>query len=140
MSIAFGLNRSQRREAERRLSEENAKWPTALKEWPRDQWPTSTPNVLKVLRSRDFLVQVFPAPAPAIVRLSVLRAGIDSRGGWLQDIAWDDLQRLKSEAGYSDFDAVEVFPPDRDVVNVANIRHLWILEPGNLSFAWRATP
>jgi hypothetical protein len=32
-----------------------------------------------------------------------------------------------------------VFPPDTDVVNVANMRHLWILAPGTLAFAWRAS-
>ena len=137
MNTLSSLNRSQRREAERYIAEENAKWPTTLKEWPRDQWPVSLPAVVKVLRSRDFLVQVYPAPAPAIARLSILRAGIDNGGGWLQDIGWEAIQRLKAEAGYGEYDAVEVFPPDRDVVNVANIRHLWILEPGSLSFAWR---
>jgi len=74
---------------------------------------------------------------PAIVRLSVLRTSLDTAGGWQQDITWEELQRLKREAGYGDHDAVEVFPPDADVVNVANIRHLWILEPGHLPFAWR---
>jgi hypothetical protein len=46
------------------------------------------------------------------------------------------LQRLKAECGYADRDAVEVYPRERDVVNVANLRHLWVMrEP--LAFAWR---
>lgn len=43
---------------------------------------------------------------------------------------------IKRQLGYGDFDAVEVYPKDNDVVNVANIRHLFILnEP--LPFIWR---
>jgi hypothetical protein len=33
-------------------------------------------------------------------------------------------------------DAVEVYPPAGDVVNVANMRHLWVLRD-RLPFAWR---
>lgn len=118
--------------------QENAKWPAQLKEWPREEWPNhGAPGVLRVFRSRHFLVQEFAAVAPAIVRLSVNRAAITADGGWRQDITWEELQRLKREAGYGDFDAVEVFPPDTDVVNVANMRHLWILPADTLAFAWR---
>ena len=47
-----------------------------------------------------------------------------------------DLQRLKAECGYGGHDAVEVFPHALDVINVANMRHLWVMgEP--LTFAWR---
>lgn len=133
--------RAERRAAAAYLRQENAKWPEALKEWPRAEWPDAYRNgstITRVMRSRGFLVQVYEAPRPAIVRLSVLRTGLDTAGGWQQDITWEDLQRLKREAGYGKHDAVEVFPPDADVVNVANIRHLWILEPGCLPFAWRA--
>lgn len=139
MSALIGnMNRTQRRAAKRYLAEENARWPVALKEWPRSDWPNPTLPMLKVFRSRGFLVQVHPAPAPAIVRLSVLRSDLDRDGGWTADIAWEDLQRLKCEAGYGGHDAVEIYPPERDVVNVANIRHLWVLAGGSLPFAWRA--
>ena len=137
MSPLPPLSRTQRRFAQRHITRESAKWPLELKEVEPDQWPCTTRDMLKVWRSRDFLVQVFLAPAPAVVRLSILRAGLDKGGGWLQDIPWEDLQRLKREAGYGDHEAVEVFPPDRDVVNVANIRHLWVLNPGSLAFVWR---
>jgi hypothetical protein len=138
ISALSNLNRYQRREVMRYLKEESAKWPVALKELPREQWPNPLAKILRVLRSRDYLVQVYAAAEPAIVRLSVNRTGIDQGSGWLQDISWEDLQRLKREAGYANHDAVEVFPPDCDVVNVANMRHLWVLPPGNLPFAWRS--
>ena len=137
MSALSHLSRSERRAAQNALQRENARWPSSLKEWPREDWPVPHPEILRVWRSRGFLVQEHAAPSPAIVRLSILRAGLDSGGGWQQDIQWTELQRLKAEAGYSGFDAVEVFPRESDVVNIANIRHLWIVPAEHLPFAWR---
>lgn len=72
------------------------------------------------------------------MRMSVNRTALTKDGNWDADIGWEELQRLKAEAGYGNMDAVEIYPSDKDVVNVANMRHLWILsEP--LAFAWRAT-
>jgi hypothetical protein len=48
-------------------------------------------------------------------------------GRWLDGITWDELQHLKMLAGYGDRVAVEIYPPDSEVVNIANIRHLWLL-------------
>jgi hypothetical protein len=119
----------------RELARENARQPATLQEVPREQWPNQTGGQIRVLRSRDFLVQVFPEPPPVHVRLSINRTSLQGQR-WQDGITWDELQRLKHEAGYGDCDAVEVFPADRDVVNVANMRHLWVMaEP--VSFAWR---
>jgi len=46
------------------------------------------------------------------------------------------LQEIKSAVGYGDRDAVEIFPAQKDLVNVANMRHLWIV-PESIPFAWR---
>ncbi len=51
-------------------------------------------------------------------------------------LVWDELQRIKSECGYGNTDAIEIYPADDDVVNVANMRHLWILD-SRIPFAWR---
>lgn len=127
------ITRAQRRQLER----ENQKWPMSLQEIPRDQWP-QTPTAdtrLRVLRGRDFMVQVFEAEAPAIVRLSVNRTTL-AGNRWDENITWDQLQWIKAQCGYPERDAVEVYPPTWDIVNVANMRHLWVLE-GYLPFAWR---
>lgn len=125
------------------LTAENKKWPAALKPVHPDDWPKQRLDARQVMialyRSRDFVCQVYAERAhPAIVaRLSIHRTMIDDDGGWVQGIAWDDLQRLKREAGYGALDAVEVYPEDSKVVNVANMRHLWVMnEP--LSFKWGA--
>ncbi len=137
MSALSHLSRADRRAAERHMQRENQKWPDALKEWSRDEWPAPNERVSRVWRSRGFLVQGYKEAAPVILRLSIVRAGLDQHGGWQQDITWEELHRLKSEAGFGDYEAVEVFPRDADVVNVANIRHLWILPGGFLPFVWR---
>jgi len=129
-------NRAERRMAARYLARENAKMPKFLVVIPPAEWPQAgLPGLKEVWRSQDYLVQVFTEPAPCIARLSV---NLTRRAGnrWQDGIAWEDLQRLKAECGYGQYDAVEVYPHDLDVVNVANMRHLWIMaEP--LSFAWR---
>lgn len=56
-------------------------------------------------------------------------------GRWADGISWDDLQRVKYEIGRGDQWAVEMFPPDDEVTNVANMRHLWII--ATPSFGWR---
>lgn len=55
---------------------------------------------------------------------------------WLDGITFDELMQLKRECGRGDLDALEVYPADFDLVNVANMRHLFIV-PGGVSFAWR---
>ena len=47
-----------------------------------------------------------------------------------------ELQDIKRQAGLGDYMAVEIYPKDRDIVNVANMRHLWVLRDP-LQFGWR---
>lgn len=127
--------RAQRLELER----QNAKMPRELRLIPREEWPLEHQRgpILRVWRSRDFLVQEYAEPAPVLVRLSVLRTTLDPKAGrWVDGITWDELQSIKAECGYSRHDALELYPPDSDVVNVANLRHLWVMRELQ-SFAWR---
>jgi hypothetical protein len=87
---------------------------------------------IEVWVSREFLVQVY-APRPTegqlpVCRLSICRVTAGSDGRWEDGISWDELQRAKREIGRGDAYAVEVYPRDRDVVNVANLRHLWLFD------------
>ncbi|MEA3715886.1 hypothetical protein VBL48_16495 [Enterobacter hormaechei] len=82
-----------------------------------------------------FLVQEFQE-GNGVIRLSVNTTSIASSGRWKDGISWDALQEIKSAVGYGDRDAVEIYPRNSDVVNVANMRHLWIT-PEPISFAWR---
>lgn len=125
------------REQRRQLERDNAKLPKRLQIVPQEQWPLRVPQgVLRVWRSRDFLVQEYAVPDGAVARLSVCRTSL-SGGRWQDGIAWEELQEIKQQTGYGDSYAVEIFPGDADVVNVANMRHLWVLAAPP-AFAWRA--
>ena len=113
---------------------------------PRELWPTlptaSGVQPLAAWRDADFLAMVYPVPGrDDMRRLTVVRAagvGLDGRGRvvYRDGITWDDLMQVKRTCGFGDAWAVEIFPPDWDVVNVANMRHLWIL-PEAPTYAWR---
>lgn len=117
----------------RMMAKENAKWPLKLKQIPRDQWPRDRPDILEVWRSRGFLVQVYQEKNNYI-RMSVNRTSHNGND-WVAAITWDELMALKRECGRGHLDALELFPADDDVVNVANIRHLFF-PPEPVAFKW----
>lgn len=138
----MSMNRAQRREAIAYLERENAKAPERMTEIPREEWPADMYRLpagrlpQRAWRSRFFLAQLFEERGQHL-RLSINRTMIDeSTGGWLADLRWEDLMRVKAECGFSDLWAVEVCPPDSEVVNVANMRHLWLLDKAP-PYAWR---
>lgn len=69
------------------------------------------------------------------IRLSVNRTTLGDNGRWVENITWDELQELKRQCGFGDWYAIEVYPRDKDVVNVANMRHLWVLQE-SLNVGW----
>lgn len=88
---------------------------------------------VEVWASRDFLVQVFD-DGPA-VRITVNRTTLDGRGRWRDGITWDELHEIKTTIGRGDRWAVEVFPPVEHLVDVANMRHLFLLDD-RPAFGW----
>ncbi len=54
----------------------------------------------------------------------------DAKSGWLAithngRITWDELQKIKNDAAGPSSRFIEVYPPEIDIVNKANVRHLW---------------
>jgi hypothetical protein len=125
------LDRNQRR----LLTKESTSQPATLREIPREQWPAFAPaHLIEVWRSRGFLVQVYTEPSD-FQRMSVYRAFHDG-DSWVDQVTWDELMQLKRECGRGDKDALEVFPADVDIVNVANMRHLFF-PPTPVKFKWK---
>ena len=58
----------------------------------------------------------------AIASLSGIRPG------------WWEMQRIKDELAGSDSTAVEVYPPSTEVIDQADMFHIWVLE-GSLPFS-----
>lgn len=122
------------------LDRDNAKQPVHLRLVPPEDWPEdlrSGTNLSRaaVYRSRRFLVQVF-IEQTGITRLSINRTKVKPDGSWDDGITWDEIQTIKRELGMGDKYAVEVYPRDRDMVNVANMRHVWVLAKPLWNIGW----
>jgi hypothetical protein len=118
---------------------DNAKRPLVLEQLPRESWDRSSQKDVKrieVWLSRKYLVQVFEE-AEGVLRVSVNRTTMRADDRWEENLVWDEMQEIKRQIGRADSYAIEVFPRDRDVVNVANMRHMWVL-PAPLPIGWFA--
>jgi len=106
-----------------------------LRKVPKPEWPSDDDKTrVEVWLNDRFLVQVFERRD--VTRLSVNRVTTNGAGRWEDNITWDDLQIVKRQCGFGDMLAVEVYPEDRDVVNDANMRHLWVLDYPICGVGW----
>ena len=78
-------------------------------------------------RTYDAMVNEKWMPPWGMVRCLTVRR---RNGG--DRIGWDTLQAIKNELLGPDAVAVEVYPAASDVVNEANLRHLWECAPGTV--------
>lgn len=61
-----------------------------------------------------------------------------SRNDGINPIAWEDLQQLKNEFAGEHVQAIEFYPPEKHLVNMAPVRHLWcFLDGEQLGFGYR---
>lgn len=86
-------------------------------------------RVLGAWRSREFMATAWVEKNPALAcRLSINRTRIDPiTGKFLDMILWDDMFNVKNQCGFADMDAIEVYPAESKLVNVANMRHLFVM-------------
>jgi len=118
------------------LKAENRKRPKKLTSIPKIMWPKDNNDLrFSVWISQKYLVQGF-FEKNGVIRLSANRTELKAEGGWKEDLTWDELMTIKRDLGFGDDYAVEVYPKEADVVNVANMRHLWILPEPITSFGW----
>jgi hypothetical protein len=122
------------KEMKQGLKDKNSTVGNKLVQVPKDEWPhqlIDSKGLQRVWRSREFLVQEHLENG--YIRLSIIdvreiKAFGKQEYRYGSDITWDDLQKIKAKVGYGDRCAVEIFPPDQLLVNIQNIRHLWILD------------
>lgn len=94
--------------------------------------PLCPPGQREVWVSRQYLVQVFEVES-YWKRLTICR--VDQRE--IRE-SWDALQRIKNEVVGPESWAVESYPADTDLMNVAPMRHLWIVPADvTLPCQWR---
>lgn len=115
----------------RALAEQRRRFPSHLVEIPPSEWnercKAAAHQPLRTWQSKDFAVHLWQ-DTRGNKRLTVCRTEINNDGSWKDGITWDDLHRLKSEAGFGAQWAVECYPPDSQVIYDANMRHLWLLD------------
>lgn len=133
------MNRALRRQARAEVNALAAKRPAVLTEIPPESWPNRRDQKrTHVWESREFLVQMFDEACFNGIdtrRISVCRVTMNDDGRWDDNIAWEELMQVKREIGFGHWYAVEVYPRDKDIVNVANMRHLWLLAQ-RLEIGW----
>ena len=131
------------RRLNREIAAEGKKYGKTMTEIPEEEWPSSTvahnkgtvgSRLLRVWRSRDFIAQLYQE-ASGNIRLSINRTVLTEKYDYADNISWDDLFRIKNECGFSDHDMIELYPAKKDLVNVANIRHLFLLDKPS-EFNW----
>lgn len=111
------------------------RWPDAEGQAVGQALARGSVPAFEVWRSRDFLVQLFRDGDH--VRITVNRTHSPNGLDWADGITWDELQQIKAEIGRGDAWAVELYPPDEHVIDVANMRHLWLLDEAP-AYGWRA--
>lgn len=85
--------------------------------------------VKAIWRNRRFLVQIWQQEGyPTCLKIN--RTQLDSQGQYQDGITWDEMQEIKNAVGFADQDFIEVFPKVEHFAYNYNIRHLWLLEPG----------
>ena len=135
----YSMNHKDRRKhqkAQRQVAKQRAKnLPDTLTPVPHEEWPAFPPDKMpvQVWCSKKYLVQLYEE-RDGVQRLSINRTSRHA-GNWSDKMTWDELQAIKAEVGFGQSYAIEVYPRERDLVNVANMRHLWIL-PAPLRVGW----
>jgi len=134
------MNRKQRRMLKReQKAYVHEKYTNDLRELSPDDYPKHHPKPpMRCWASRKYLVQLYDETQKeaGMYRLSINRSTITTTKQWSDKITWDELMSIKSEIGFGYWWAFEVYPAESSVVNVANMRHLWMFEhiPLNIRF------
>jgi len=133
------IDRKKLRSLQLQLDMANAKYTDKIIPIPMSEWPplynSFSIKPIEVYRNNRFIIQVYVENGDK-TRISVNRTQLGRDGKWIDDISWDDLQEIKRSIGFGDQMAVEVYPRDKDLVNVDNMRHLWLID-NNTDLGWK---
>ena len=116
------------------IAENNRRYTDNFVELPREEIGKPFPPE-RVWRNKRYLVSLYIDSINGHLRLSIQRTTINDDGTYEDGISWDKLQEIKSQVGFGDWWGLEVFPVDWHLVNVSNIRHIWLFRE-RPPFAW----
>jgi hypothetical protein len=134
------MSKAFRKLAKAELASTVSNYTNKFTEIPKWQWPSmfqvGDHIPVSVFMSRKFLAQVYSAKN-GFLRISVTKCEFGKGRVFADGISWDELQEIKRGVGFGDRFAIEVYPEDLQIVNDANMRHLWIFPEGQrLDCAW----
>lgn len=89
-------------------------------------------NIRQALRNDLYIVQVYEVDTELgmVIHLAIRTvAGAGSLGGRGGEPPWRDLQRIKNEVVSEHAEAVQVYPRQGDVVDKADMYHLFVMPP-----------
>lgn len=96
----------------------------------RDDWLAKGQSICRTIEAiytdGEFIVEVHSTenPVPFKCRLMIKRCDKAPIRSWRQ------LQDTKNEIAGVDASAIEIYPPESEVTDTANIYHLWVLADG----------
>lgn len=124
------LNRAQRRALEKAKRFLINSYPEELtrvaEDDPNMPYTSHAQDLDSVWRNKKYTVMVWNVPAGK--KITISRNTWDSHSCRYKDgITWDEIMEIKRGVGFGDQNAIEFYPPDDEIINIANVRHIWIL-------------
>ena len=75
---------------------------------------------VKAWKSKKYFVAAFK-------EIDCIRLDIE-RNDHKPGISWDELRQIKIDCGFGDWDGVEFYPSEKDVIYTGNWRHLYLFQ------------
>lgn len=124
------LNREQRRALAKAKRPLIASYPEKLTKVPDGDkslpYTSHAMDLREVWRSKKFTVMVWNVPAGT--KISVQRNEWNpTTRRYADGITWDEIMEIKRDIGLGESTGIEFFPADSEVINIANVRHIWFI-------------
>ena len=117
------------------IAENNRKYTDKFVEIPREELDDKSFPPKRACRNNRYMAYLYEDYTNGYLRLCVQRTTINDDGTYEDGISWDKIQEIKRLVGFGDWWGLEVFPADDHLINVSNIRHIWLFKE-RPSFAW----
>jgi hypothetical protein len=131
------LNREQRRALEKVKRQLIASYPDTLEIVPENDpnipYSSHPQDIEHIYRSKKYTVILWKIGVGFAgynfgQRFSITRNEWDSKDRRYKDgLTWDEIMDIKREMGFGERTAIEYYPADSEVVNLANMRHVFLI-------------
>lgn len=120
------MRRLTERDQQREIVKGAAQRWQAMVEVPRETWPTSMMSAkpLRFWKNNKYTCIEFPSRE---TEFGLVRHLLIQRVTAERISRWDHLQRIKNETAGPWAVAIEMYPPESQVVNDCHVCHLWVL-------------